>query len=125
MCLCGVLAFRKHGVYKCAMTDKLLLSLWKNVQQAAVDFAASPDAAANKKLHETCLVYAAEKNPQVDPIILPFGRSKGKTLKKGATDDLEWMMDRLKENIVDETKSKWKEGNETLLAAIEAELATR
>jgi hypothetical protein len=125
MCLCGVLAFRKHGVYKSAMTDKLLLSLWKNVQQAAVAFAESPDAAANKKLHETCLAYVAVKCPPEEPIILPFGRSKGKTLKKGATDDLEWMVDRLKESVADETKSKWKENNEVLLAAIQAELATR
>lgn len=71
----------------------------------------------------------AQKAPAAGPkpsgFVVPFGKSKGVSLAEASKKDLEWLASILPENIADPTKAKWSGKNQELLAAIEAELATR
>lgn len=57
--------------------------------------------------------------------VVPFGRNKGTPLHEADKKDLLYLSKVLPESILDESKARWRAANEELLAAVEAELATR
>ena len=67
---------------------------------------------------------APSPKPQTGAV-MPFGRDKGVLLSEAETKSLTWMRGAIAESVADPAKSRWRDSNEKLLAAIEAELATR
>lgn len=57
--------------------------------------------------------------------VLRFGRSKGMTISKAPTEDLQWMLTRVSEEIDASDKAKWKRSNEVLATYLEDELNQR
>lgn len=57
--------------------------------------------------------------------VMPFGRSKSKPIEEAGTDDLVWMSGVLREGLDDPSKERFREKNQALLSAIEAEISTR
>lgn len=59
------------------------------------------------------------------PFVVPFGRSKGKTLAECDTDDLRWLAGAYQRSIDDPTKARWLDANCAGLDAVNAELEGR
>lgn len=91
-----------------------------------------PDTAQAAALSEAAKAWALASGyrPPVEKgeggaLELRFGRSKGKTVAEAPTDDLEWMAARVRENLDNPEKARFRATDTALLTAIEAELAER
>lgn len=64
---------------------------------------------------------------KADPTAQPlkFGRGKGKAIAEQDDENLRWYRDAFAKDIADPAQSKWKQRNEKLLAAADAEIAKR
>lgn len=87
---------------------------WSQLCQAAESFAKARWA-----------VKAPPKAEASSGLTMPFGNSKGTPLEKCVDKDLRYLVGRLEESILDESKSKWREKNQQLLDAAKAELESR
>jgi hypothetical protein len=57
--------------------------------------------------------------------VMPFGRGKNLPIEEAETKDLVWMSGVLREGLDDPSKERFRETNQALLTAIEAEISTR
>ncbi len=108
----------------------------EELKNAASIYGRAPDSVdAVKVLCMAAVAYAAERSKSVpapapqarrsDDVVIPFGRSKGTPIADAETNDLEWVAGALTKSIDDPAKARWADADRALLAAIEAELATR
>lgn len=107
---------------------------WRELQQASGLAENSPKEAWTL-LSEAAQKYAkarwAAKDAGPSPAksaaraVLPFGRSKGKSVLEADTGDLKWILPKIRESIDDPEKARWRAQNEELAAAIAAELEAR
>lgn len=112
---------------------------WKKLMDAAYEAVNAGTTEAKTRLSESAKAWAAcngysqvvggalpvAKSGKRSGHVIPFGRSKGQPIEEVDAKDLTWVAGALRTSIDDETKSRWREANQALLAAIEAELETR
>lgn len=106
---------------------------WTGLQVAATAHAGAPrDAVTAAALSEAAKAWALASGyrPPVEKgeggaLELRFGRSKGKTVAEAPTDDLEWMAARVRENLDNPEKARFRAADTALLTVIEAEPAGR
>lgn len=106
--------------------DIIRAAAWDALAAAARAFAEDKQQA--QRLSDAAKAWAdASKPPRAkSAVLVPFGRSKGKTLDDADTKDLRWLAEvALPGSIADESKARFRASNEELLEAILAELETR
>lgn len=108
------------------------VAAWRELQQASGLAENSPKEAwtmlseAAQKYAKARWAAAAPPPPTRDPAaVVPFGRDKGVLLSEADTKSLNGLRRIIAENVADPAKSQWRDRNEKLLAAIDAELGTR
>lgn len=58
-------------------------------------------------------------------VVVPFGKNKGMPIEDTETKDLEYIAGAQRTSLADPSKARWKQQNEAVLVACEAELAKR
>lgn len=111
----------------------------KAVAWAALQAAASTHASVGTKETGQVLSDAAKawglatgQRPPAAPrvvgdgdVLVPFGRQKGQPISACEVKDLEWLAQALLKSIGDPDKARWKDDNQRLVDAIEAEIERR
>jgi hypothetical protein len=107
---------------------------WTELSIAAVAYAATREAVQSQALATAADAWAESRGwrppreagakPGGD-LVLNFSRSKGKPVSEAATEDLQWVVERLHASIADPEKARFRAKDEALLEAVEAELEGR
>jgi len=117
---------------------------WVELDRAATDFGILRSAACASRLGLAAQSWALA-NGYVRPVseakpvrvvgtrgntlrsgqVVPFGRSKGQPVEECDDRDLMWLQNAMRESVADPAKERWREKNQTLLDAIDAELESR
>ena len=115
------------------MADKK--SAWLELQATAKAYALEPTSPRGQALAEAACEWAkakgyrepraASEESSSDAVLPGFGRQKGQPISGAESRDLEWYRQALQKSIDDPSKARWIEQNQTVLDAIEAELARR
>lgn len=92
---------------------------WDDLCRAALTYAEARRMAQGEAARTQS--YAGPKSG----VVLPFGQSKGLDVTEAKTNDLEWISGALQTSIDNPDKERWRQSNETLKAAVDAEIARR
>lgn len=101
---------------------------WSILAQAAIAFGGDKSPAAAQALSDAAKEWAAASKPAKSAssgAVIPFGRSKGTAVADAETKDLRWVAGALRSSIDNPEKARFRDANQALLDAIEAELETR
>lgn len=69
--------------------------------------------------------FKPQQHQEASKLVVPFGRTKNTPIGEAKTEDLEWVLARLKEKLEDPERARFRADNEKLIAGIERELGTR
>lgn len=102
---------------------------WTALARAAVAFAGDGKSAVTAQaLSDAAKEWAAASKPAKSAssgAVIPFGRSKGTAVADAETKDLRWVAGALRSSIDNPEKARFRDSNQALLDAIDAELETR
>lgn len=125
------------------MSDLLKAAAWAKLDGAATDYATGRTKAQAQALSNAAKTWAAVADAETSKPktsgrvvgtrgnvlrsgeVVPFGNSKGKPIEEESDKSLEWLRNAIASSVDDPSKERWREKNQKLLDAIEAELDAR
>jgi hypothetical protein len=115
------------------MSDDAKKLAWGALAQSAQRYSAQPEAVAAQSLAEAAVAWAVAKGYReprpastgAGEVLVPFGRSKGQPLSACEVKDLEWLRGAVAKSVDDPEKARWRDSNQAMLDAIEAEIERR
>lgn len=114
-------------------TDDARKLAWGALAQSAQRYSAQPEAVAAQSLAEAAVAWAVAKGYREprpaaasgEACLPNFGRNKGQPISGVETKDLEWYAGAMRKSIDDPEKARWRDSNQAMLDAIEAEIERR
>lgn len=121
------------------MSDLVKAAAWGRLVDAATDFATGRTKEQGQTLSNAAKAWATVCDADVKPgrvvgtrgntlrsgEVVPFGNSKGKPIEEESDKGLEWLRNAIATSVDDPSKERWREKNQKLLDAIEAEQDAR